>query len=154
MSAPMPRHWSVGQVAQYSSRCWCGQLDLSTYLCIVAQCACRMRGCGLSIRAEWEELVHSRSGPPLDYCPTLPRQYDQSTAALTCSQLLCRADRSGLCMSLVGSQLIACGGLDTRALPRDGAEAATANVPWTELDEMRHPRADFGAASIHMYNPL
>jgi hypothetical protein len=73
---------------------------------------------------------------------------------LTQSRLWGRADRSGLCMSLVGPQLIACGGLDTRALPRDGAEAGTASVPWTELDEMRQPRADFGAAAIHMYSPL
>ena len=57
-------------------------------------------------------------------------------------------------MLLVGPQLIVCGGLDTRALPRDGAEAATGNAPWMELDEMKQPRADFGAASIHIYSPL
>lgn len=56
-------------------------------------------------------------------------------------------------MSLVGQQLVACGGLDTRALPRDGAEAATASV-WEELDEMTHPRCDFGAASVQLYSPL
>ena len=37
-------------------------------------------------------------------------------------RLSVRDDRSGLCMALVGQQLVACGGLDTRALPRDGAE--------------------------------
>jgi hypothetical protein len=57
-------------------------------------------------------------------------------------------------MLLVGPQLIACGGLDTRALPRDGAEAATGSAAWMELDEMKQPRADFGAASIHVYSPL
>ena len=65
-----------------------------------------------------------------------------------------RYGRSGLCLSLVGAQLLAVGGLDTRALPTEGTEAATASVPWVELEGMRHPRADFGAAEIQSYFPL
>lgn len=57
-------------------------------------------------------------------------------------------------MSLVGPQLVACGGLDTRALPSDGTEAATASVSWMELGEMINPRADFGVASINVYSQL